>query len=202
VLRGIRSQSGSSCARGLRFGLRPIIKLDGSSLRSGSICLGAEGRAAHPRLWLNMLEPIFHGGNPTEIIGHVLLANGSHRNMFAITVRYRRSKNGRAQEDTFAVMPECSVSKIGEVRLALIKPIMDRKVVFGFAAKQPRRSDSVMVGMRHSQMPHTTLSPNTNSAFFSSVIVQASKSMMTAPRRTNSPASNSPMRAAAALSIS
>jgi hypothetical protein len=85
-----------------------------------------------------MLEPIFHGGNPTEIIDHVLLANGSHRNMFAVTVRYRRSENGRTQEDTFAVMPECSVSKIGEVRFALIKPIMDRKVVFGLAAKQPR----------------------------------------------------------------
>jgi len=85
-----------------------------------------------------MLEPIFHRGNPAQIVGHVLLADGSHWNAFTVTVLYRRSENRCAQEDTFAVVPERAVSEIAEVRLALVKPVMDRKVVFRLAAKQPR----------------------------------------------------------------
>jgi len=85
-----------------------------------------------------MLKPILYRRNPAQIVGHVLLANRSHGNVLAVAVLDRRSKNGGAQEDALAVMPQRAVAEIGEVRLALVKPVMDCEVVLRFAAEQLR----------------------------------------------------------------
>jgi hypothetical protein len=82
-----------------------------------------------------MLKPVFHRRYPTEIVGHVLLTNGSHGDLLAVAVPYRRSKNSSAHEDTFAVMPQGAMPEVGKVRLAFIKPIMQRQVIFGLAAE-------------------------------------------------------------------
>jgi hypothetical protein len=85
----------------------------------------------------------------------MLLADGSHGNVLAVAIPYGRSKNGSTQENAFAMMPKRAMSEIAEMCLALIKPIMERKVIFWLAAKQPRRPNGVMVGMRHySNPPH------------------------------------------------
>src|SRR5258706_299378 len=46
-------------------------------------------RAAHPRFELQVDEPIFHGGNPSEVVFDVLLADEANRNFAAVGVRQR-----------------------------------------------------------------------------------------------------------------
>src|SRR5215471_16771441 len=129
---------------------RPLIEGHGGCFRC-RCGLRAEGRAPHPWLRLDMPQPIFYRRNPTEIVGHVLLANGAHGNGLAVTVLYGRSKNGGAQKNPLAVMAKRAVPKIGEMGLAFIKPIVDCQIVLRLAAKEPRRSHGVMIGMCHSQ---------------------------------------------------
>src|SRR5262245_64413446 len=118
--------------------LRALVELERGCSCCCRIGLRAKGSATHPRLRVKVLEPVFHRRNPTQIIGHMLLADGAHGNGFPFTVLDGRSKNGRAQKNPLAVMPKRAVPKIGEMGLALVKPIMDRQIVLRFAAKQPR----------------------------------------------------------------
>jgi hypothetical protein len=82
-----------------------------------------------------MLEPILHGWYPAQIVGHVLLADGSHGNVFTVAVPYCGSKNRGAHEDAFTVVPKRPVTEVSEVCLAFIKPIMEYKIVFRFTAE-------------------------------------------------------------------
>src|SRR5262249_47383850 len=90
----------------LQLGLHPITGVHAACLPTRGLRLRPKRRASHPRLRLNMLQPILDRRNPAEIVGHVLLADRSHRNLLAVAVLERRAKNGRAQEDAFAVMPQ------------------------------------------------------------------------------------------------
>jgi len=60
------------------FSLRPLIELKGDYFCCCRVCLRAKRSAAHPRLRLNMLEPIFRRRDPTQIIGDMLLANSAY----------------------------------------------------------------------------------------------------------------------------
>ena len=81
------------------------------------VCLRAKSSAAHPRLRLNMLEPIFRRRDPTQIIGDMLLANSAYGNEFTFTVLYGRSKNRCTQKNTLAVMSKSAVPKVGKMSL-------------------------------------------------------------------------------------
>jgi len=132
----------------------------------------------------------------------MLFADRAHGNALAVAVLDRRAKNGLTEKDTFAVVPKRPMTKIGQMRFAFVEPVMDREIIFRPSPEQLRRPDCVMVGMSHGQPMSSLEAPNTASAFFSSVIVQASKSIVRTPRSMNSPASKLPMIALAASSIS
>ena len=91
----------------------------------GLIKLRTKRRLAHPGLNLDVLKPILDRWDPAKVVFDVLLANGSNRNCLANAIRQRRSEDCLAQENAFAVMSKRSMADVGNVRLALIEPIMD-----------------------------------------------------------------------------
>jgi hypothetical protein len=66
----------------------------------------------------------------------VLLADRAHGNAPAVTVLDGRSENLCTQKDILAVMPKRAVPKVGEVRFALIKQIVNRQIILWLAAEQ------------------------------------------------------------------
>src|SRR5262249_47504259 len=111
--------------------------------------LRAERRTPHPRLELKVFQPVLDRRNPAEIVLDVLLADGADRNRLADAVRQRRPEDRLAQEDAFAVVAERAMAHVGDVRLALVEPVVDREVVARLTAEQARRTHSVMIGMSH-----------------------------------------------------
>ena len=79
----------------------------------------------------------------------MLFANRANRHALPFRILDSGSENRLAQEDSFAVMSKRAVSQIGDMRLALVEPIVDREIVFRFTAEQSCRPDRMMVGMRH-----------------------------------------------------
>ena len=96
-----------------------------------------------------MLQPVLDGRNPAKIVLDVLLADSSYRNGSAQAVCQRRSKDRLTQENTFTVVPKRAMADIGNVRLGLVEPVMYRQVVVGLTAEQARRTDGVMIRVRH-----------------------------------------------------
>ena len=78
-----------------------------------------------------MLQPVLDRRYPAKIVLYVLLADGSDRNGLAEAICERRSKDRLTQKNAFAMVSKRAMAHIGNVRLALVEPIMDRQVVAG-----------------------------------------------------------------------
>lgn len=65
----------------------------------------------------------------------MLFANGAYRHLLAGAVRDARPENCLTQEDTFAVMAQCPMPEVGDVRLALVERVVDSQVVLRRATK-------------------------------------------------------------------
>jgi hypothetical protein len=109
------------------------------------IVLRAEQGTPHPGLHLDVLEPILYRWYPAQVVFDVLFADGAYRHLLPVTVGDCRAENSCTQEDAFAVMAECPVAEIGNVCLALVKPVMNFQIVFRHTAEKPRRADGMMI---------------------------------------------------------
>lgn len=79
----------------------------------------------------------------------MLFANGAHRDDLALAVGEGGAEDGLAEENALAVMAQRPVTEVGEVRLALVEPVVDGEIVLRRAAEQAGGMDSVVVGVRH-----------------------------------------------------
>src|SRR5262245_42834505 len=79
----------------------------------------------------------------------MLLVDGPHRDDLAVAVGPRASKDRFAQKNALAVMPEGAMAHIGDVRLALVEPVVDGQIVLRHAAEQPCGTNGMMIGMSH-----------------------------------------------------
>ena len=68
----------------------------------------------------------------------MLFADLTDRHLAAVAVGKRRAEHARADEDALTVVTERPVADIGEMRLALVEPVMDREIIFRSAAEQLR----------------------------------------------------------------
>jgi hypothetical protein len=60
------------------------------------------------------------------------------------------AKDAFGEENSFGVMSEGAVAKVGEKRLRFVKPTVDREVVLGFAAEFLGAVPCVFNGVCHS----------------------------------------------------
>jgi hypothetical protein len=79
----------------------------------------------------------------------MLLTHPSGRDLFTVTECDGYTKLLFTLIDTFAVMSECSVSKVCIVGLRLIEPVMNREVVAYLPSPLLHTTQSMMIGMTH-----------------------------------------------------
>src|SRR5580704_19609642 len=96
-----------------------------------------------------MDQPVFDCRDPTEIVFDMLLANLSHGNDSLCGVLDCRSEQRLAEKDSLAVMAERAMAHVGEVRFRFVEPVVDRQVVVGHSAEEPRRPIRVVPGMHY-----------------------------------------------------
>ena len=91
----------------------------------------------HPGLGGDEPRPVGKRGNEAEVFARMLLADETDRNRTTVGIDDRRAEQGFEQEDALGMMPQCAVPGIGEDRLRLVEPLVQRQIVTGRAAPCP-----------------------------------------------------------------
>ena len=108
---------------------------------------------SHPRLRPNAPQPVRGGGNAPQVFLDVLLANPAHRHNPALGGGDADAEDALAQEDALGVVAQGAVAHVGDVRLALVEPVVDGEVVLGDAAIELRRADGVKGSLMFQHSP-------------------------------------------------
>jgi hypothetical protein len=80
----------------------------------------------------------------------MLFPNVADWNLDSVIVVDGNTKDAFGEENPFGVMTEGAVAEVGEKRLRLVKPMVDREVVLGFAAESLEAVPCVFNGVCHS----------------------------------------------------
>ena len=79
----------------------------------------------------------------------MLFPDVTHRNLLAFTVSDCDTEDALTQEDSFGMVPKTAVPEIRDEGFRLIKPVVDRQVVLGLAAKFSGAAFRMFKWMRH-----------------------------------------------------
>jgi len=104
----------------------------------------------HPAFRLDLRKPILCCGNSPQVLPHMLFPNVADWNLDSVIIVDGNTKDAFGEENPFGVMTEGAVAKVGENRLRLVKPMVDREVILGFAAEFLGAVPCVFNGVCHS----------------------------------------------------
>jgi hypothetical protein len=85
----------------------------------------------------------------SQVFFYVLFPNVAYGNLLSIAISQCCAKNSLTQEHALRMMAKCPVSKIRKERFRLVKPVVNGKIVFRFAAEFPGAAVSVFEWMGH-----------------------------------------------------
>jgi hypothetical protein len=81
--------------------------------------------AVHPSRGSDSRQPVLRSGDSSQILADVLLSDVADRNLFTVTVRERDPEQPFAEENSFRVVTQRSVSEVHEERFRFVKPEVD-----------------------------------------------------------------------------
>jgi hypothetical protein len=97
----------------------------------------ADGIAAQdPGGRLNEARPVGEGRDASEVFGDVLFADQSDWNDLSVAVGHHVPKHRLKLKDSFGVVTERTMSRVGNDQLRLVEPFMQAEVVFGLPAQR------------------------------------------------------------------
>jgi hypothetical protein len=111
--------------------------------------------SVHPALWLDLEQPILGCGNAAKIFPDMLFSYIPDWNFVSVAIHNGNSKQLLGQENALRVMAKCPVAKVCEECFRLIKPVVNREVVFRFSAELPDAAFGVLEWVGHGLTPHT-----------------------------------------------
>src|SRR5438270_565932 len=91
-------------------------------------------RSSHPRLTTDATDPIGEARDEAQILAHVLLADQPHWHYAASRQRNRRAEEPLKHENSFGMVSQGAVAKIGGNCLGLIEPLVKRQKLLGASA--------------------------------------------------------------------
>ena len=89
----------------------------------------------HPRLRLDLQEPILDCGNAAQIFPDMLFAHIPDGDLFPVAVNDAYPEQFLRQENALGMMPQGPVTKVGKERLRFVEPVVNREVVLSFSAE-------------------------------------------------------------------
>src|SRR5579864_760895 len=103
----------------------------------------------HPALRSDFSQPVLGGRDSAKVFLNVLFGNVANGNFVSIGAFDGDTEDSFRQEDALSMMTQSSVAKVREVRLRLVEPVMDGKIVLRFSAELLRAALRVHQGMGH-----------------------------------------------------
>ena len=82
------------------------------------------------RCGLDLQQPILGCGNAAEIFPDMLFSQIADGNLFSVAVHDGNAKQFLRQENALGMMPQGSVTEVRKECFRLIKPVVNRKIVF------------------------------------------------------------------------
>jgi hypothetical protein len=105
--------------------------------------------AVHPALWLDLEQPILGCGNAAKIFPDMLFSYIPDWNFVSVAIHNGNSKQLLGQKNALSMMAKRAVAKVCEECFRLIKPVVDREIVFNLSAELSNAALRVLEWMRH-----------------------------------------------------
>jgi hypothetical protein len=97
----------------------------------------------------NLQEPILGCGNPTEVFLNVLFSHIADGNLQSSAVHDGHTEHPLGQKNALGMVAKGSVTEVRKECFRLIKPTMNREIVFRLPTELPRAVLCVFEGMGH-----------------------------------------------------